>query len=68
MLTDWRCSSLPESRPFAREALDDLAVAREACGEAGRQYDESSLLSWVGVCRGQFLAAIESARRHPPPA
>jgi hypothetical protein len=46
------------------EALDDLAVAREASGDAGRQYDERSLLAWVGVTREQFLAVVEAALRH----
>jgi hypothetical protein len=49
------------------EALDDLAAAREASGEAGRQDDESSLLAWVGVSREQFLAVVETALRHPSP-
>jgi hypothetical protein len=48
------------------EALDDLAAAREASGDAGRQYDERSLLAWVGVSKEQFLAVVEAALRHPP--
>lgn len=47
-------------------ALDDLATARDASGEAGRQFDERSLLAWVGVSKGQFLAAVELALRHSP--
>ena len=49
------------------EALDDLAAAREASGEAGRQYDERSLLAWVGVSKEQFRAVVQTALRHPPP-
>jgi hypothetical protein len=50
------------------EALDDLAVAREASGEAG-QKDDAGLLAWVGVSREEFLAVVETAlRRSSPPA
>ena len=49
------------------EALDDLAAAREASGEAGLQYDERSLLAWVGVSKEHFLAVVEAALRHPSP-
>jgi hypothetical protein len=49
------------------DALDYLAEARVASGEAGRQDDESSLLAWVGVSREQFLAVVETALRHPSP-
>ena len=47
------------------EAIDDLAAAREASGESGRPYDESSLLAWVGVSKEQFRAVVETALRHP---
>ena len=50
------------------EALDDLAAAREDSGEPGQQYDERSLLAWVGVSKEQFLAGVETALRHRPPA
>ena len=49
------------------EALDDLAAAREDSGEAGHQYDERSLLAWVGVSKEQFLAVVEAALRRPSP-
>jgi hypothetical protein len=50
------------------EALDDLAAAHESSGGAGRPHDESSLLDWAGVSRGQYLASVEAALLRPPRA
>jgi hypothetical protein len=50
------------------EALDDLAAAREDSREAGQQYDERSLLAWVGVSKQQFRTLVETALRHRLPA
>lgn len=50
------------------EALDDLAAARAASGEVGRQYDDGSLLAWVGVSKEQFQAVVDMALRRPSPS
>jgi hypothetical protein len=49
------------------QALEDLAAARESSGEVVQQYDERSLLAWVGVSKEQFLAAVETALRRRSP-
>jgi len=55
-----------ECRCAHSEALDDLAVARQVSGEAGRQCGERSLLARVGVSKARFPAEVETALRHLP--
>jgi hypothetical protein len=46
------------------DALDDLDAARDATGKASDRGGEPGLLTWVGVTKEQYVAAVDTALRH----